>query len=129
MKKYEALPTPSDPVPTVPTDSGLAPTAPPKCYTVTDRIQALPAGLWDSDVVSKCEFFNLGSGVFVRMHGPMGIVIETVWQVREVGEGCELVENVTIKCSRVLVGIVKSSCESGWRGVHGKMLDRLREDS
>lgn len=133
MTKYEALPaqTSSDPTPTAPSNLNLAPIAPPKFYTVTDRIHALPAGLWDSDVVSKYEFFDLENGVFIRVHSPMGIVIETIWQISEVegGNTHELVEDITIQCSRVLVGTVKSSCESGWKGVHGKMLDRLRDAS
>ncbi|KAM5355697.1 hypothetical protein ACJ41O_002343 [Fusarium nematophilum] len=126
MIKYEALPPPSDPAPTVPEELGVKPVAPPRRYTVTDRIHALPAGLWDSDVVSTCEFFDLEKGVFVRLHSPMNVLLETVWQIKEVdGGNCEIVEDVAIKCSRLLVGVVKNSCEGNWKGVHGKMLERL----
>jgi hypothetical protein len=37
----------------------------------------------------------------------------------------ELVEEVTIRCSRLLVGIVKGQCEADWKQIHGKMVARL----
>ena len=68
------------------------------------------------------------------------MVMETFWRVKEVtgagveeaggeggeaGPGLELVEEVTIRCSRLLVGIVKSQCEADWKSIHGKMVARL----
>ncbi|EEU48668.1 uncharacterized protein NECHADRAFT_102381 [Fusarium vanettenii 77-13-4] len=129
MIKFEALQTPQDPAP-APPPGGQPVVASPKCYSITDRVHALPAGLWDSDVVSNAEFFNLESGVFIRMRGPMGMVLETVWQIEEAEDGrCEIVEDVVIACSRLLVGVVKGSCEDGWKGVHGKMVERLKGSS
>jgi hypothetical protein len=129
MIKHEALPVP-EPAPSCPDTLKAKPIAPPDCYTVTDRIQALPAGIWDSDVISTYEFFDLERGVFVRTRGPMGLVLETVWQIEEAADGgLAIAENVEISCSRLMIGMIKSSCESGWKGVHGKMLDRLGESS
>ncbi|KAF5006164.1 hypothetical protein FDECE_7439 [Fusarium decemcellulare] len=130
MIKYDEIPL-SDPKPAAPEDLELLDaSSPPKCYSVTDRVHALPAGLWDSDAVSTAEFFDLDRGVFVRMHCPMSVVIETVWQIREADDGsCEIVEDVVISCSRLLVGVVKSSCEAGWKGVHGNMIEGLKRSA
>ncbi|QPC66061.1 hypothetical protein HYE67_008292 [Fusarium culmorum] len=125
MTKHEALPTPK-PAPSITDTLELKPVGQPKCYSVTDRVHTLPAGLWDSDVVSTYEFINLERGVFVRTRGPMGLVLETVWEIEETTDGgSKIVENVTISCSRLMLGMIKSSCETGWKGVHGKMLERL----
>lgn len=129
MSKFEAIPTP-DPTPSVPDILEVKPIAAPDCYSVTDRIHTLPAGLWDSDVISSYEFFDLESGVFVRTRGPMGLVLETVWKIKESECGnLEIVEQVSITCSRLIMGMIKSSCEAGWKGVHGKMLERIEETS
>ncbi|CAI4216299.1 unnamed protein product [Parascedosporium putredinis] len=92
---------------------------------LTDRVHALPAGLWDSDVVSTYEFTDLEKGMFVRLRSPLSVMMETVWEVREV-EGSpgalELVEEVNISCSRLLVGVIKGQCEGNWKGIHEKMV-------
>lgn len=135
MIKYEPSPlTDKDDTPSVPTDRGIEPVSGsrPKCYVVTDRVQTLPAGLWDSDVVSRYEFVNIEKGVFVRIRSPLGIVMESVWEVREgegeAGDGLELVEDILITCSRFLIGTVKSTCESGWQGIHDKIIAYLEKE-
>ncbi|KAK3300815.1 uncharacterized protein B0H64DRAFT_334386 [Chaetomium fimeti] len=115
----------------------------PECYRVTDIVHAIPAGIWDTNVVSIFELTDIEDGLFVRIRSPLSIVMETFWRVREVagaeegegggdddddgeaGPGLELVEDVTIRCSRLLVGIVKGQCETDWEGIHGKMVARL----
>ncbi|AEO53861.1 hypothetical protein MYCTH_2295741 [Thermothelomyces thermophilus ATCC 42464] len=103
----------------------------PVCYRVTDIVHAVPAGIWDTRVVSTYEFTDTQDGLFVRIRSPLSIVMDTVWEVREAaaqaGEaaGLELVEDVTIQCSRLLVGIVKGQCENGWGKIHAKMIARL----
>ena len=97
-------------------------------YRVTDLVHAIPAGIWDTSVVSVYEFTLIGEGVFVRIRSPMGVVMETFWRVREEGEGLVLVEEVRVRCSRLLLGIVRGSCEGNWRGIHGKMVERLERE-
>lgn len=115
----------SDPVPATTACSPPAGRRPPAVYEVTDRVHALPAGLWDSDVVSTYEFTDLEKGMFVRLRSPLSVMMETVWEVREV-EGSpgalELVEEVNISCSRLLVGVIKGQCEGNWKGIHEKMV-------
>lgn len=134
MVHYEPSPlSDKDAVPSVPAGRDVQPVvgARPKCYVVTDRVHALPAGLWDSDVVSRYEFVDIATGVFVRIRSPLGVVMESVWEVREKGEGgagLELVEDIVITCSRLLIGTVKSTCDSGWQGIHLKMIAHLQNE-
>ncbi|KAH6854196.1 hypothetical protein B0I37DRAFT_441233 [Chaetomium sp. MPI-CAGE-AT-0009] len=117
----------------------------PECYRVTDVIHAIPAGIWDTNVVSIFELTDIEDGLFVRIRSPLSVVMETFWRVREVagaeegggdgdgdggeaGPGLELVEDVTIQCSRLLVGIVKGQCANDWEGIHAKMVGRLDEE-
>lgn len=131
MIKYEEVDTPTDPEPQLPTDRGLTSVAAPKCYQVTDKVHALPAGLWDSDVVSTYEFINLEKGVFVRIRSPLNTIMETVWTIeeREEGGGYDLIENVVIKCSRLLIGVIRSTCEGSWQSIHEKMVEEIRKES
>ncbi|KAH8164782.1 hypothetical protein CIB48_g3465 [Xylaria polymorpha] len=61
---------------------------------------------------------------------------ETRWSVREKnengddGEGSlELVEDVLISCSRLVMGIVKGQVENNWRGIHKQIIDKLVKDA
>ncbi|KAK3904616.1 hypothetical protein C8A05DRAFT_31593 [Staphylotrichum tortipilum] len=111
-----------------------------ECYRVTDIVHAIPAGIWDTKVVSTYEFTDIEDGLFVRIRSPMSVTMETFWRVREAGgggevegsgsggeKGLELVEEVTMRCSRLLVGIVKGQCEAEWVKIHAKMVGRLEE--
>ncbi|KXX78711.1 hypothetical protein MMYC01_204580 [Madurella mycetomatis] len=153
LDKFESIPNPEtelNPPPTLPDSvksqlrhpppsqssppeaaSDSAPT--PVCYRVTDIVHAIPAGIWDTNVVSTYEFTDIRDGVFVRIRSPLSIVMDTFWEVREVDgegedQGLELVEDLTIRCSRLLVGIVKGQCEDGWERIHAKMIARLERE-
>ncbi|KAL2212665.1 hypothetical protein CC79DRAFT_1329958 [Sarocladium strictum] len=128
MVKFEELTEIPDPQPTIPPARGPTATSSPKCFRVTDKVSTLPAGLWDSDVVSTYEFINVEKGVFVRIRSPLNVMMETVWEVKEGPEGgLVLSEDILIKCPRLLVPVIKSTCESGWKGIHEKMVNKLKE--
>ncbi|KAL7950715.1 hypothetical protein V8C42DRAFT_307306 [Trichoderma barbatum] len=131
MVKFESIPRPSKvESPTIPVNRGLVAVGEPAYYSVTDKVHTLPAGLWDSNVESTNEFVNLEKGVFVRLYSPMNVVMETVWTVRENENGAiELVEDVLIKASRLLVGTVKSMCSTNWTTFHGKIVNLMKESS
>ncbi|KUI65182.1 hypothetical protein VM1G_00602 [Cytospora mali] len=95
-------------------------------YKVIDNVGTLPKGIWGSTVESTYEFTNIESGLFTRIKSPLNIVMDTAWEIREDDGVLELVEDATIKCSKLLIGIVKSLNEGGWPKIHAKMLDRLR---
>ncbi|KAM0283649.1 hypothetical protein ACHAQH_002428 [Verticillium albo-atrum] len=123
MSKFELITSPS-PAP-APLPAGITPLGDTKCYQVTDVVHTLPAGLWDSDIVSTYEFTNLADGLFVRIRSPMSIVLETVWSIEGEGEGPEMKETVTIKCSRLLVGVIRGQCEGNWKVIHAQMVAGL----
>lgn len=95
-------------------------------------MHALPAGLWDSDVLSTYEIMNLEKGIFVRLRSPLSIVMETLWEVREVEGGdegaLEMVEESVISCSRFLAGVVRGQCEGNWKAIHEKLLGIMKGD-
>lgn len=128
MIKYEKMAQqPPLPLP-IPEARSRSAISEPVRYQVTDKVHALPAGLWDSEISSHYEFINIDQGVFVRIRSPMGITMETVWEVREGDDGAlQLVEDIVIKCPRPLMSVMKNTCESGWKEVHGKMVNKLKE--
>ena len=97
---------------------------------MTDLVHTLPAGLWDSNVVSTYEITNIANGLFVRILSPMSVAMDTIWTIKAGEEegSLELVEDVSINCSRLLVGTVKGLCESGWAKIHAKMIERLEAE-
>ena len=113
-----------------------------KRYKVTDHMQALPKGLWDSTVTFESQITNTDNGVLWVIKAPLGLVQNTTWTIvrnadvgreaAEDGEAAEnqgelsLVEEVEIKASRLLVGTVKGKCEENWRGVHGRFVGHLQ---
>ncbi|KAJ2893613.1 hypothetical protein MKZ38_008410 [Zalerion maritima] len=109
---------------------------PTKIFTVTDRVHTLPAGIWDSDVISTYEFTNLKNGVFVRIKSPLSIVMDTTWEIRKslAAEGDEeeeeaglvISEDMNLSCSMFLAPIVRSQVENGWKGIHAKMCEKLK---
>ncbi|KAI1499181.1 hypothetical protein F5X99DRAFT_294120 [Biscogniauxia marginata] len=106
----------------------LTPTGGVTVYEVVDHV---PNPVWSSTVVSREEFVDFADGLWVRLRSPMGVVMETVWTVRERGgdDGLELVEDVKISCSRLLLGIVKGQVEGNWTSIHKKIVDRMVEDA
>lgn len=119
--KFELLKTETTP----PIPDYVKPVKPTESYQATDIVHALPAGLWDSNIVSTYEFTDIEKGVFVRIMSPMSVIMETVWEVRGEEGQLELVESISFTCSRLLAGIVKSQCEGGWGKIHQKMISRL----
>ncbi|KAI1774140.1 hypothetical protein F4818DRAFT_421001 [Hypoxylon cercidicola] len=108
-----------------------------RVYEVVDHV---PNPVWSSSVVSKEELVNVRDGLFVRIRSPLAVVMETRWLVRErkagaddgegEGEGeLELVEDVEITCSKLLVGIVKGQVDNNWQGIHARIVKRMLEDA
>jgi hypothetical protein len=55
--------------------------------------------------------------------------MDTTFGVKGEPGQLEIVEDVFISCSRLLLGIVKSQCEGNWKDIHAKMLARLATPS
>lgn len=107
-------------------------------YTVTHHMAALPRGLWDTTVCFKVQLTNIANGVRWRINAPLGVGQTSFWMVErgepgaDVGPGAEeplwLVEDVEIRCSRLLVGTVRGKVEANLQGIHRKFFDRLVAD-
>lgn len=134
-KEHKTLPQPS-PVPDAAAakelyklPEGIEPQGAP-AVTLYEVVDEVPNPVWSSNVVSKEEFVNIPDGLWVRIHSPMGIVMETTWTVREKADGeLELVEDVIISCSKLLMTIVKGQVDGNWRGIHKKIIDRVMDES
>jgi hypothetical protein len=110
-----------------------------KFYKVTDIMHALPAHLWDSTVSFTAEITDIENGVEWIVHAPLGLTQNTLFTVQDAGEkdvelddkGREgrlvLVEDVEIRCSRLLIGTVKSKIEGNWRGIHKRWIEHLEK--
>jgi len=108
-------------------------------YTVTDAMHTLPAGLWDTSVSFKAVLTNIDNGVEWIIQAPLGLVQKSLWKVEEAEEKDQvegkdvvpgqlvLVEDIEIKCSRLLMGTVKGKCEQNWKGVHERWVAKLNE--
>ncbi|KAI1376267.1 hypothetical protein F4677DRAFT_86830 [Hypoxylon crocopeplum] len=112
---------------------GIEPLGKPavKLYEVVDNV---PNPVWSSSVVSKEEFVDLADGLWVRIRSPLAVVMETRWTIRERkgGDeegGLELVEDVDISCSKLLLGIVKAQVDNNWKLIHANIMAKLVEDA
>ncbi|KAI1356285.1 hypothetical protein F5Y01DRAFT_266896 [Xylaria sp. FL0043] len=126
-RKHFKLPETLEPLTSTETHAGPGPVV--KIYEVVDL---LPNPVWSSNVVSREEFVDHGEGTWVRIRSPMGVVMETNWSVREKKSGdggLELVEDIFINCSRLVMGIVKGQVENNWRGIHKQLIDKLVKDA
>ncbi|KAK2611400.1 hypothetical protein N8I77_004739 [Diaporthe amygdali] len=126
LSKYEAKGEVSEPkLPDSVTAQG-----PTLSYEVTDELENIPKGIWGSTVVSTYEFTNIEHGVFSRVKSPLGVVIDTRWEIKENDGGkLDLVQAAEISCSTVLMSLVKGRCEAGWGKIHAKMLERLQNEA
>lgn len=115
LEKYEATGEVADP--SLP--DRITAIGPTTSYRIVDIVPNIPKAVWGSSVESTYEFTNVERGLFCRIHSPMNVLMEALWEVRDAddGEGLELVEDADIRCSKLLLGIVKSQCEAGGESV------------
>ncbi|KAI1333301.1 hypothetical protein F5Y16DRAFT_9285 [Xylariaceae sp. FL0255] len=102
-----------------------------KVYEICDH---MPNPVWSSNVVSNEEFVDHADGIWVRIRSPMGVVMDTMWSIQVDASGSgggkmELVEDVVINCSRLVMGIVKGQVDNNWPGIHGKLIEKLTKDA
>lgn len=110
-----------------------------KRYSVTDHMHALPKGLWDTTVKFEANITNTDDGILWVIKAPLGLLQTTTWRVLKTdtlgaedagGEETKkgewsLIEDVQIEANRLVVGTVKSKCESNWRNIHAKYVGHL----
>ncbi|RCI14648.1 hypothetical protein L249_6387 [Ophiocordyceps polyrhachis-furcata BCC 54312] len=123
--KYEFDETPTGPKPTIPERCRVKAIGAATQYWVTDKVPGIPTWIWDADVVSTYELINIEKGLFGRIHFPLNVVLEAVWEVRETGNGeVKLVSDIVIKGSRVLLRVCRGLCENGRKRVHVNLTEK-----
>jgi hypothetical protein len=121
-----------------------------KRYKVTDKMHALPRGLWDSTVTFEIDMTNTENSLIMVVKAPLGLTQRSEWKLvraEDLGKGkgkaedgddegegkgkteWYLVEEVEIRASRLLVGVVKGKCEENWRGTHGRWVEGLKGEA
>ncbi|KAL1984389.1 hypothetical protein VTN96DRAFT_9168 [Rasamsonia emersonii] len=114
-------------------------------YEITDRISYLPGGLLSGSVTYYGCFHDLPRGLQTHVHAPAGLEIRAKWQVCgnmpgeprapvELGmeklripkEGLYLREDVDLRCSLVLLGMVKKNLKKSHAGLVERLLERTR---
>ncbi|RDA84190.1 hypothetical protein CP532_0266 [Ophiocordyceps camponoti-leonardi (nom. inval.)] len=125
--KYGFIEKPIGPKPTIPEGYRVKPIAAAKQYSVTDKVPGIPTWIWHGDMTSTYEFVDIENGLFARIRGPLNVVLEVVWEVRETENGeVKLVSDLVIKCSRILRGVAKSVCEDGRKRIHANVFAKLQ---
>ena len=108
-------------------------------YSVTDKINYLPAGLYSGAVTFSCCFHDLPDGLQTHIHAPMGLNIKGRWtlggtlpgeprQPVELGLGVPktglwLREDVDMKVNFMMTKFVKANTKKA----HGTLVGRLIE--
>jgi hypothetical protein len=93
---------------------------------------------------------NTENSLIMVVKAPLGLLQRSEWKLvraEDMGKGKEkvveeegngsnmasdrktewyLVEEVEIKASRLLVGVVKGKCEENWRGTHARWVEGLK---
>jgi hypothetical protein len=106
------------------------PIADTKHYKITDIVNTVPGGIWDSNIDSIAEYTNVENGIFIRTRSPLSVVIETEWSIKDTNNGdIELIRHTMISCSRVLFNIVKGQCEANLLAMHQAITERLSSTS
>lgn len=116
LVKYEATGEVADPVALPARAQRGTCTGPTYAYKILDVVPNVPKAVWGSEVQSTYEFTDVERGLFCRIRSPLNVHMEALWEIRDAddgGGGLELVEDAEIRCSKLLLGLVKSQCEAG----------------
>lgn len=104
-------------------------TADTRCYEVVDQMPGvalfakLLRGL--SQITNYYQITDTKDGIFVFLQAPMGVTQERRWVVEQGSEGLKITEYVTIFCTKLLYGSVKSQQDLHWKGVHAAYVKKM----
>ena len=110
-------------------------------YSMTDKIQYLPGGLYSGNVTYSACFHDLLNGLQTHCYAPMGLDIKGKWtlggtlpheprEAVEMGlgapkQGLWLREDVDMKCNIIMTSFVKKTLKKA----HATLVERLVEKS
>jgi hypothetical protein len=104
-------------------------------YSITDRIEYLPFGLYTGNVTVTASFTDQDDGVATTRHAPFGFTIKERWVVREGSSSSadqvitkELVLNVELIANKLVLPLFKSMMEKNHEGYIDGMTKVMSED-
>ncbi|TLD30863.1 hypothetical protein PspLS_03030 [Pyricularia sp. CBS 133598] len=81
-----------------------------------------------ADIKSRYEFIDTADGVFLRVHNPMGVVMESFFTVKEKADGSlEVVHELEARCNKALAGLAKKDADKNYDILVGIMAKGLAE--
>ncbi|CZT22277.1 uncharacterized protein RCC_08146 [Ramularia collo-cygni] len=108
-------------------------------YTITDKINYLPGGLYSSEVSYKAGFYDLPVGLQTHVFAPAGVDIKSKWSVcgnapgeprepPELGvnaprDGLYIKEELDLRCNMFMTGFIKSNIKKS----HGVAVKKIIE--
>lgn len=99
-----------------------------KIYKVLDKMEQIPKALWSQDVHSDLQYTNLPNGIRTNVKAPLGLVMDTHLIVEErPGGQLVITEDVEIKCSRLMMPVVKGQCEANWKDIHKRFIEMVKK--
>lgn len=112
-------------------------------YTVYEQIPVLPFGLWKTTISFKTAFKDQESGVWSKVHAPLGFVSEALYEVEEVKDehtpdifddkgkeivsGWVLKETITSSCNFIFKSFVDASLVPTRRMMAKRLMAKLSE--
>ncbi|EHA51926.1 hypothetical protein MGG_05907 [Pyricularia oryzae 70-15] len=79
-----------------------------------------------SDIKSTYYFIDTTEGVFIRVHSPMGTVIESIFTVKEKSDGSlELCHELQGRCNKALAGICKKDADKNYEMLVGIIAQKM----
>jgi hypothetical protein len=107
-----------------------------KSYSITDRIEYLPFGLYTANVTVTANFTNKDDGVIITKHAPFGITITERWLVQEgldisaeQATTRELVLKVELIAGKLVLPLFKGMMLKNHDGYIDKMAKVILENS
>ncbi len=88
-------------------------------------MDALAHHLFEGTVTFEAALTPIEKGTHWLVHGPLGLVQESVWTIEGEDGELELVEDATIRCSRLLVGTVRKEVLCGSVVAHRGFVEGL----
>lgn len=92
-------------------------------------MSGIPKAIYDAKVTYEADLTELVDGVKYVVRAPLGVVQVSSWRVVEEKEVLVLLEDVEVRCTRLLMGTLKAKLEGNWRGIHEKIKNKMLEES
>jgi hypothetical protein len=103
-------------------------------YSITDRIEYLPFGLFTGSVTITAEFTNQDDGTMTIRHAPLGFIIKEHWSIQEgLGSSTKqttknLVLVIELIASKLILPLFKNMMVKNHNGYIDRMAEVILRD-